>query len=385
VNLAINFTSDAFSRLLDNAAGQEPFNLGGKVTAINAAGIYLNAPAIPISEYVGLLCQEMLIKKNYLSRRQPVHYLRLHGLPLRQFSNDELTELLFWLCSHFNVLDGSTGERSVQLTPEQCSANNLALLKGLGFNKIRLSIDASIAGPDRSLDAVQQAIHRVSDYRNTRLACEVSFSADTSPVYLRALGKVLIDAQCSEIELLWQTQTPQPLRELDVVQHLFTAATKLLAGASYRALGRGCFKHRDSCDLVLLKHNQLSCGPWGFHNAAACDWLGLGVGASGMISGYLYHNCRDPQDYSTHIRRHESPVTKWSERPLLKDQAFEFIKLIYCHHRISRHYFASRERLLQTLFDHKWVERDGEFIQLTAQGVINIATIGALYSQSGLP
>ncbi|MFA5630922.1 MAG: hypothetical protein WC997_05390 [Porticoccaceae bacterium] len=384
MNLATNFTSNAFSRLLDNAAGQEPFNLGGKITAINAAGIYVYTPTAPVDDYVSLLCQEMLIKKNYLSRRQPVQYLRIHGLPLRQFSSDELTELLFWLCSHFNVLDGTVVERSIQLTPEHCSANNLALLKGLGFNNIRLSVDASIAGPDRSLDAIRQAITRISDYRNTRLSCEISFSSDTSAVYLGALSKVLIDAQFSELEFVWQAQFPQPMRELETVQQLFANITAVLESSSYRALGNKCFKHRDSRDFILMKHNQLSYGPWGFHNAAACDWLGLGIGASGMISGYLYHNSGDPESYRVRVSCHQSPVAKWSERPLNRDQAFEFIQIIYCHQRISRHFFAGREKLLQALFDHDWIVRDGEFIRLTTGGVLNIATIAALYSQSDL-
>ncbi|MGD9663390.1 MAG: hypothetical protein AB7U63_19250, partial [Porticoccaceae bacterium] len=140
VNPGISSTSE-FSFFMEDPAHLEPAALQNRLPTLSGAGILINSPAVKIPDYSTLVCTELLLKKKFLSTRQQVHYLRLIGFPFRQFDGYQLTELLFRLCNSYNVLEGHQGERSITLEPEQCIPDNLALLKGLGFNTIRAVLD----------------------------------------------------------------------------------------------------------------------------------------------------------------------------------------------------------------------------------------------------
>lgn len=350
-------------------------------TVINGAGLYIYCPLMFISSYLSLVTREMAVKKQYLSPRQPVHYLRIRGLPFRQFHAEELTELLFWLCSHFNVLDGVNVERSISLAPDQCSSSNLALLKGLGFNDIRICIDASIAGSDRSLDPVFRAINDIHNYRNNNLNSEIIFSADTSPVYMDALLKLLIGSGVAELEFSWNGDSPRLADDQRASHGLYRHIAQRLSQDGYQLIGNKCFKHESHRDLLLLKKNRLCYGPWGFYSRATPEWLGLGLGSAGIAAGYLYHNASDINTYEKLIKAGQSPVTGWSNKPISEEQAFRFIQSLYCFHRVDKGYFANHPELLKTFIAKRWIIDHGHSITLTPEGTLNLANISNLYSR----
>lgn len=380
VNPAADIYNKEFSPLMGNPGQVDLSLLTDRATAISGAGIYLYCPPVAVNNYLNLVTREMVLKREYLHRRQPVHYLRISGLPLRQFRTEELTELLFWLCTYFNVLDGSNAERRINLAPDQCSSANLALLKGLGFNNIRLCVDASIAGPDRSLDPVFRAINDIHNYRNS-LSGEIIISADTSAVYMDALLELLIESKAAELEFNWEGDKPELADSQQASHGLYRHIAGRMDQEAYQLIGNKCFKHRDHQDLLLLCNNRLRYGPWGFYSCATSQWLGLGIGSAGIAADYLYRNAPTASDYQRLIMAGKPPVTGWSNGPISKEQAFRFIQSLYCFHRVEKDFFASHQLLLDTFNARGWIREDGGYMTLTAEGTLNLANISNLYSR----
>ena len=71
--------------------------------------------------------------------------------------NAEITELMHMLASHFRLVDKGYREYSIEIDPRTVDADTIALLKGVGFNRISLGI--------QDFDPlVQLAVNRIQPY-----------------------------------------------------------------------------------------------------------------------------------------------------------------------------------------------------------------------------
>ncbi len=374
-------TPSEFSSLLAYPADFEHTALSHRLPSIARGGIVIRAPRIRIDNYLNLITRELALKRDYLPSRQAVYSLRLQGFPLRQFNSEELTELIFRLCSKYRILEGSQGERTACLTLEQCTSDHLALLRGLGFNHIQIAIDASIAGPDRSLDPVSRALAGIAEFAAYGIGAGVDVGADTSPIYAEKLIALLTAAGLEEIDVNLDHQGLEQAGDQDACLQLFTQICALLKGANYTLMGDKCFKKSGHPDLKLLASGNLAYGPWGFHSAATRDWLALGARAEGMIAGYLYHNLDIGEGYETSIQRGVTPVNRWSPHPVAGDEAFRFIQQLYCYHRVDQDFFSSRQPLLARLLALGWLVEESGCWTPTQDGLRNLGVMCTLFSR----
>lgn len=374
-------SNSEFSPLWGGQARPPPCARENRLTSIAGAGVNINFPRSKISDYLGLLCREILLKSDYLCPRQSAHYLRLKGLPLLQLTSEELTELVFRLCSRFNILDGNQGERTLSLTPEQCKPDAMALYKGLGFNGLRLHIDASIASHDRSIDAIRKAVDNIRNYSGYQLGIDIIFGTDTSSVFLERLATYLIGSQACEIEFHWEGRDASQSYSSTAFRDLYLQMCTLMADANFVLFADRCFKCQDHPDIALRDSGRLAYGPWGFHSTACADWLSFGPGADGMIAGYLYHNAIDLNIYQQMVLANQPPVVGWSRHALAEEPVFALIQGFYCHHRVSRKLFSNCPSFLESLKTLGWLLANNDTCELTAAGKFNLERICNLYSR----
>ena len=115
--------------------------LRGRVTALDGSriGVNIQCPRDTVDDYVGLICREAELARALLPNACAVTTLWLRGSPSRQFSPEAVTELIFRLNSQFPLtVPGAV--RGVELSASALSAERLALLAGLGFNRIGLRV-----------------------------------------------------------------------------------------------------------------------------------------------------------------------------------------------------------------------------------------------------
>jgi oxygen-independent coproporphyrinogen-3 oxidase len=88
---------------------------------------------------------------------RPITQMHWGGGTPTYLDNAELTELMHTLASHFRLLDKGYREYSIEIDPRTIETGTVALLKGVGFNRLSLGIQDFDPG-------VQQAVNRLQTY-----------------------------------------------------------------------------------------------------------------------------------------------------------------------------------------------------------------------------
>ena len=102
--------------------------------------------------YLRYLSKEVDLHVQHIGAGQSVSQLHLGGGTPTFFSDDELSELMAMLRRNFNLVPG--GEYSIEVDPRTVTAERLAHLARLGFNRLSFGV--------RDFDPiVQKAVHRV--------------------------------------------------------------------------------------------------------------------------------------------------------------------------------------------------------------------------------
>ncbi len=105
-------------------------------------------------EYLDHLALEIELQSKTVGRRRPITQMHWGGGTPTYLDQAEITELMHLLASHFQLVDKNYREYSIEIDPRTVEESTIALLKGLGFNRISLGI--------QDFDPqVQKAINRI--------------------------------------------------------------------------------------------------------------------------------------------------------------------------------------------------------------------------------
>jgi oxygen-independent coproporphyrinogen III oxidase len=108
-------------------------------------------------DYLHHLKAEIVMQSELIGNTRPVTQMHWGGGTPNYLDNAEITELMHILASHFHLVDKNYREYSIEVDPRTIDQDTIALLRGLGFNRISLGI--------QDFDAlVQKTINRVQPY-----------------------------------------------------------------------------------------------------------------------------------------------------------------------------------------------------------------------------
>jgi len=340
----------------------------GNVHSISPVGVNVYFPARHFPDYPHLLAREITLKTAAIATRGAVSSLWFRGYPLRQLPAEALTELVFRLCGHFNLRQASGSSRGIDLGPEHCARDNLALLRGLGFDVVRLLVDATFAGPDHSTNQCQRALVTIGDFASFRLRSTLLYGEDTSGTFLARVLATLMLARAEEIELVQCLPRAASAEALAACRKLFAESARQLEEQGYQLFNDHCFKGPSHPDRVLLASRRLAYGPWGFYCSDITLWVGLGLSADGLVDGYLYRNTGNPEDYRQRLEHRRIPAISWSATPVGDQPLYQLIQELFCYHRAPALAPAVQHRLLAL----GWVEQSAQQLTLTRDGIYNL-------------
>lgn len=322
------------------------------------AGIYIRCPANPIPGYSASLAEDIRLKNDFFPSSPPASTLWFAGRPLQQFSDDGLTEVIFRLC-RLGMIDNDSSVRGMHLGFGDCTGSNLALLKGLGINLIRLCVTAPEESASRGLPQLQRAMDLIAGFGGFRLQAQVNFTTPATLHQCRNLLAMLTKAACNEIELI-----PMPVKAPGQPS-LPPALSSWLDTRGFRCRG----------DRIFIRDGGSSghrYGPWGFYNPALGDWLGLGAGASGIARGYMYLNHSDPVAYTSSIGNAVVPVAGWSHQALESDTAYRVTQNLFCNHRQSRARAGATRETMDDLCKRGWLRYRRGLYRPTRKGLLRL-------------
>ncbi len=278
------------------------------------------------ARYVDYLAREMAMVAGRLGERRAVMQSHWGGGTPTFLDPDEMRRVMAALHLHFELLP--EGEHSIEIDPRRVTDERMALLAELGFNRISLGVQDF--DPE-----VQQAIHRVQSYEETRsvvLAARrlgfQSISMDliyglphqTTARFAATIDRVL-ELRPDRLSVYSYAHLPhvfKPQRRIDAATlpaageklDILVSTIERLTSAGYVYIGMDHFALPDDDLAIAQREGRLQRNFQGYATHAGYDQLGLGVSAIGAVAGHYVQNARTTDEYYAALDARRLPIVR---------------------------------------------------------------------------
>ena len=278
--------------------------------------------------YLDHLHNEIGAQSALVGPRRPVTQMHWGGGTPTFLDEAEITELMHLLASHFRLLDKGYREYSIEIDPRTIDPNRIALLKGVGFNRISLGI--------QDFDPlVQKAINRIQPYRMVaplvdRIRAHGFRSLSFDLIYglphqdrqtmTETLSKVIalrpdriacynyahLPERFSSQRAIDRLTLPEAHEKL-VLQQLISMT---LVEAGYVHIGMDHYVLPGDELALAQREGRLQRNFQGYSLHMADDILGLGVSAISQLGDFYLQNERQLDDYYARTAAGELPLSR---------------------------------------------------------------------------
>ncbi|EED32707.1 oxygen-independent coproporphyrinogen III oxidase [gamma proteobacterium NOR5-3] len=280
------------------------------------------------AHYINELTKELDMQSQLVGKNRPVTQMHWGGGTPTYLNDGEVTELMHNLASRFRLLDKGYREYSIEIDPRTVSPATIALLKGVGFNRISLGV--------QDFDpAVQKAVNRIQPYRQVAdLVSAVrahgfrslSFDLIYGLPYQDHLSmaetlRKVISLRPDRIACYNYAHLPErflPQRSID--RHslpepeekllLAQMISATLQDAGYRYIGMDHYVLPDDDLAKAQGETRLQRNFQGYSLQLADDLLGLGVSSISQMGDFYLQNARDLPQYYQLLDAGQLPITK---------------------------------------------------------------------------
>ena len=359
--------------------------------------------------YLRYLSKEVDLHVQHIGAGQSVSQLHLGGGTPTFFSDDELSELMAMLRRNFNLVPG--GEYSIEVDPRTVTAERLAHLARLGFN--RLSFGVQDFDP-----IVQKAVHRVQPAEQVFALVEAargigfeSINVDliyglpkqTPESFDRTLAQVA-ELRPDRIALYAYAHLPErfkPQRRIIAIDlpgapnkvAMLARSLAAFEQAGYVYVGMDHFALPNDALAVAKRQGRLHRNFQGYSTQPDCDLIGLGVSAIGKVGATYSQNAKSLEEYQYLLDHGHLPVARGlavSRDDLLRrcvimalmcqgEVMFESAEL--AHLIDFRSYFASELETLRGMQDQGLVELSDTGIKVTPMGWFFVRGVAMVFDK----
>jgi len=337
--------------------------------------------------YLNYLEKEVRLQAAIIGGGRPVTQLHWGGGTPTFLSGAEMTELMYHLASHFTLLDSDDREYSIEVDPRTVDRDALALLKGLGFNRLSFGIqdfDPAVQGAInrvQSIESVQTLVDTARALQFQSLSFDLIYGLphQSTSSLRRTLARVL-ELRPDRIALYNYAHLPErfptqraidrlALPSVDDKLAMMHCASDVLGAAGYCYIGM---------DHFVLPHDQLARAQQngslqrnfqGYSTSMAADLVGLGVSAIGSTYTGYTQNARDLETYYAALDADRLPLERGA---LLRDDDLlrrHVIMQIICNLRLD---IAETERRFAIAWPVYFREELLILDELAADGLITI-------------
>ncbi|MFC5497026.1 oxygen-independent coproporphyrinogen III oxidase [Caenimonas terrae] len=359
--------------------------------------------------YLDYLAREIGLQVARLGAGQPVTQLHLGGGTPTFLSDDELRRLMDMLKAAFALVPG--GEYSIEIDPRTVDGARLAVLAGLGFNRVSFGV--------QDFDAdVQRAVHRIQPFEQVSAlmaqARTVGFDSvnvdliyglprQSAESFARTLEQVR-QLRPDRIALYAYAHLPErfkPQRRI-VPSELPGGAAKVamlsqsleaFLDAGYVYIGMDHFALPDDSLAVARRQGRLHRNFQGYSTQADCDLIGLGVSAIGRVGPTYSQNAKTMEEYCDLLDHGRLPVVRGLA--LTRDDLVRrsVIMALMCQGQVLfesveqawlldfPRYFAPELEQLRELAQQGMVVLDEAGIQVTAQGWFFVRAVAMVFDR----
>ncbi|WP_331346631.1 oxygen-independent coproporphyrinogen III oxidase [Cellvibrio sp. UBA7661] len=362
-----SFSSTSFTAAVDrsNASGR-PLSLYFHIPFCDTLCFYCGCNKVVTNNkgraqpYLEQMVREMAMQADMFDTSRPVTQLHWGGGTPTFISDDEMSWLMAATRNYFNLRDDDSGEYSIEIHPGRVSANTMAHLRKLGFNRVSMGVQdfdpkvQKAVNRYNSVDEVgalvkalrQQAYHSISmdliyglpmqsmSSVSETLNRVIELSPDRLSLFNYAHMPHLFKSQA----LIHEKDLPSAQQKLDLL-HM---AIERLQNAGYIYIGMDHFAKPDDSLVKAQQEGNLQRNFQGYSTHGECDLLSFGVSAISAFGGIYLQNAKKVEDYQIIVASGLIPFVKGiklSDEDLLRQFV---INQLICHFKLG---FSEVDRL----------------------------------------
>jgi len=253
--------------------------------------------------YLERLFREIELQGELFDRSRPVDQLHWGGGTPTFLSVEEMRALMHKTREHFNLRDDDSGEYSIEVDPREASAEIIALLRELGFNRLSLGVQDFDPTVQKAVNRVQSEAEtfavleaaRRTGFRSVNMDLIYGLPHQTVASFAATLDKVIAAGpdrlsvfNYAHLPELFKTQRqidaaslPAPAEKLAILQHTI----ERLTAAGYVYIGMDHFARPDDELAVAQREGSLYRNFQGYSTHADCDLVAMGITAIGALQG----------------------------------------------------------------------------------------------------
>ena len=350
--------------------------------------------------YLDRVYKELALQSALFDDNRVVDQLHWGGGTPTFISHEQMRELMQQTRAHFQLHDDDSGEYSIEIDPREASAETIALLREIGFNRMSLGVQDFNAEVQKAVNRIQTEAETFATLDEARRQGFKSVSIDliyglphqTVASFATTVDKV-IAAGADRLSVfnyahlpemfkpqrrINEAELPSAAEKLDILQDVNERLTK----AGYVYIGMDHFAKPDDELAVAQRERTLYRNFQGYSTHADCDLIGLGITSIGKVGATYGQNVKTLDEYYQRIDAGQLPIFRGIELDADDLLRREVITQLICHFSLReaeieqrfgikfRDYFAKELEELQGLVN------DG--LITIANGVIDVLPVGRL-------
>ena len=291
--------------------------------ACNKIATKNRAHAIPYLEH---LYREITMQGELFDRSRTVDQLHWGGGTPTFISHEQMQELMQVTREHFNLHDDDSGEYSIEIDPREVKSDTIALLRGLGFNRMSLGVQDFDSRVQEAVNRIQTEAQTFTVLDQARRQGFKSISVDL--IYglpfqtVKSFGKTvdkIIGVDPDRLSVFNYAHLPElfkPQRRINA-EDLPSATEKLdilqstierLTAAGYVYIGMDHFAKPDDELAIAQRQGNLYRNFQGYSTHADCDLVAMGVTSISKVGNTYGQNVKQLDQYCQIIDEGRLPV-----------------------------------------------------------------------------
>lgn len=278
--------------------------------------------------YLHYLLKEAQLIKQTLGKKKVVKQLHLGGGTPTYLDSGQLTQLIFQLSHYFELLDSDDREYSIEIDPRTINKDSLALLKGLGFNRLSFGVQDFDS-------AVQKAVNRINSYSDVKhlVATAKDFGFNSINVDLiyglpkqseQSLSDTLDKVIALDVERIAfynYAHLPERFKSQRAIDRLQlpSAAEKLnflqligekLSQANYHYIGMDHFVKPEDSLAIAQRQGRLQRNFQGYSTSHSPFLIAMGMSSISNGQDYFAQNYKRLEPYYQALNQGKLPIEK---------------------------------------------------------------------------
>lgn len=365
----------------------------------------------PLRAYLDHLGREIALQGALFGQRRTVLQLHWGGGTPNFLSHAEMTELMHHTASHFKLTDSPHREYSIEIDPRTCEPSTLALLKGLGFNRLSMGIQDFDARVQKAINReqpfgkVQQLMQAARDYGFQSVSFDLIYGLPEQTVAtMRDTAAKVLQLSPDRVSLYNYAHMPDRFptqRSIDRLRlppaveklAMFHEVAETLAAHDYRFIGMDHFVKATDDLAIAQKAGYLQRNFQGYSTCKAPDLVGLGMSSIGTVGDGHYQNHKTLGDYQQALDEGHLAVARGYRLSAEDRLRRDIIMGLICQMRVDipalqRQYgidfsehFSSEIKVLKGMADDGLLVLAPQSVEVTEAGRLLVRAICMVFDQ----